>query len=139
MWDVEEIENESFDDPYPHSLFLDLLSAYPDGFRVATNKEDRIVGYCVLSKSAARPFETLVASIAVHPDYRRLGIASLLLSDAISRTRSLDPMTKRIVLQVRIDNQSAISLYLKMGFVKSSIIKDYYGRGKHAIEMVLFL
>ena len=45
---VSEIENASFDEPYPLGLFVHLLKIFPQGFRVAI-LENIIVGYCVIS------------------------------------------------------------------------------------------
>jgi ribosomal-protein-alanine N-acetyltransferase len=42
---------------------------------------------------------------------------------------------KKITLEVREDNHSAISLYKKLGFNKDSIRKDYYQDKENAILM----
>ncbi|HZW57408.1 MAG TPA: ribosomal protein S18-alanine N-acetyltransferase [Nitrososphaerales archaeon] len=126
---VEEIENASFPDPYSHSLFLQLLLSYPRGFRVA-EIEGQLVGYCILVDPKDNDLK-IIASIAVDPACRGRGIGSALLEDAITRAR-----IARIVLQVRVDNLAAISLYEKFGFIKTARIADYYGEGEDAFEML---
>lgn len=58
----------------------------------------------------------LIANVAVHPDYRRQGIARLLTEQAIAHARQRSaPATW---LHVREDNQAAVELYLSLGFVE---------------------
>jgi ribosomal-protein-alanine N-acetyltransferase len=133
---IEEIETISFDDPYPLSLFQKLLAEYPWGFRVATDG-DLAIGYCVLVQTSDGS-SLLIASIAVDPLYKRRGIGTRMIEDAISIGRSRNRgQIRRIMLQVRESNEGAISLYRKIGFRNSSIIQDYYGVGKDALEMSL--
>ena len=136
---IEEIEELSFEDPYPLSLFQKLLREFPWGFRVALSK-DIVVGYCVLVRTNDYDSSLLIASIAVDPAYRRRGIGTDLIEDAISIGRTHNRRhVRRIVLQVRENNESAISLYSKIGFRSMAIIPDYYGVGKDALEMSIDL
>lgn len=65
-----------------------------------------------------------IESIAVAPEYRRIGVAKILL------TKLLDAITKRgatfIVLEVRPSNKAAIELYKKFGFQIVEREKNYY-------------
>ncbi len=56
----------------------------------------------------------LIANVAVHPDFRRGGIARLLTAKALEYVRSRS--SYGAWLQVRDDNQAAQALYLSMGF-----------------------
>ncbi|MDG6998418.1 MAG: ribosomal protein S18-alanine N-acetyltransferase [Nitrososphaerota archaeon] len=134
---VYEIEKLSFEEPYPLSLFKDMLAEYPQGFRVA-DYNGLLEGYCAVTPT---PDEgtMIIASIAVHPDFKKHGIAFALIKDAISRIKSLEPKTKRLVLQVSVDNIAAQKLYSKLGFMYKQGIKNYYGRSKDAFEMELEL
>ena len=112
---IEEIETLSFEDPYPLSLFQRLLGEYPWGFRVATIG-DLVVGYCILVRTSDES-SLLIASIAVDPPYKRRGIGTRLIEDAIAIGRSrIEDESRRITLQVRESNEGAISLYRKIGF-----------------------
>jgi hypothetical protein len=58
----------------------------------------------------------LIANVAVHPDYRRQGIARRLTEEAITHARQRSaPATW---LHVREENQAAVELYLSLGFVE---------------------
>ncbi|HVB12605.1 MAG TPA: N-acetyltransferase [Nitrososphaerales archaeon] len=126
------IENVSFDDPYPESLFISFLQRFPKGFRIAETI-DRLVGYSVILPWKDR--RMIITSLAVHPDFKRTKIATTLLEDAVSIARK-NGMTQ-ITLQVAMDNTAAQKLYSKFGFVGTSIIKNYYGKGRDGIEMEL--
>ncbi len=55
-----------------------------------------------------------IANVAVHPDQRGRGIATQLTNRAITHVKEHDG--KRIYLQVKEDNPSAIHIYLQTGF-----------------------
>jgi GNAT superfamily N-acetyltransferase len=58
----------------------------------------------------------LIANVAVHPDYRRRGIARLLTERAVKHAH--EKKIGNIWLHVREDNPAAIELYTKLGFVE---------------------
>ncbi len=60
----------------------------------------------------------LIANVAVHPDYRRRGIARSLTARGIdaARRRNADS----VWLQVREDNPPAIELYRSLGFIEQA-------------------
>ncbi|HNA55482.1 MAG TPA: GNAT family N-acetyltransferase [Anaerolineales bacterium] len=58
----------------------------------------------------------LIANIAVHPDYRRRGIARALTQRALQHAHEKE--INNIWLHVRDDNPGAIELYTKLGFVE---------------------
>jgi [ribosomal protein S18]-alanine N-acetyltransferase len=133
---VLEIERASFDDPYPESLFVSFLQRFPKGFRVAVVKEI-LVGYCVILPWKERD-SMVITSLAVAPEYRRRGIATLLLQDAIATTRQVQG-AKILILQVSSENSAALKLYYRFGFAKTLDLPDYYGEGKNGVEMRLEL
>ena len=58
----------------------------------------------------------LIANVAVHPDYRRRGIARALTQRAMQHAR--EKKVDNIWLHVRDDNPGAIELYIQLGFVE---------------------
>jgi GNAT superfamily N-acetyltransferase len=60
----------------------------------------------------------LIANVAVHPDYRRRGIAHELTLRALEHIR--EHHVSSAWLQVRDDNRTAIDLYLSTGFTERS-------------------
>jgi ribosomal protein S18 acetylase RimI-like enzyme len=57
----------------------------------------------------------LIANVAVHPDFRRKGIARLLTEHALLHAR--EKKADAIWLHVRADNPGAVKLYADLGFV----------------------
>jgi [ribosomal protein S18]-alanine N-acetyltransferase len=147
---VLEIEAASFDDPYPMELFEAFLQKYPQGFRIAM-KENKIVGYCIIALSSMKKGAAVLTSLAVRPEFKRLGIASELLADGILIAREMISQEKsgkmklkkeddgKLLLQVAVENIAAQALYAKFGFASRSTLKDYYGKNKDAIQMELAL
>ncbi len=76
-------------------------------------EEGRVVGNVTLSRSRGG---YLVSNLAVHPDYRRRGIARRLMGAVLERVeRRKAPW---VALEVRQDNRVAKGLYEKLGFVR---------------------
>ena len=76
-------------------------------------EEKRVVGNVTLSRSRGG---YLVSNLAVHPDYRRRGIARRLMEVVIERTER--KRASWVLLEVRRDNRAAKGLYEKLGFVR---------------------
>lgn len=127
------IERLSFKHPFPPSYLETMAYLSPETFLVAL-LERRLVGY---SASVIRGSEGHVVSIAVHPDYRRMGVGERLLKETVKNLKRLG--VSRVVLEVRVDNEPAVSLYRKMGFKISELLRGYYWNGEDAYRMVLDL
>jgi GNAT superfamily N-acetyltransferase len=102
------------------ALFLDNLqrwmewSSMPGGYVWEENGE--VVGNVSLVRIRYRQRSIgLIANVAVHPSFRRRGIGGALVEKAIQE--ALRSRVEEIWLQVREDNEGAISLYQRLGFV----------------------
>jgi len=134
---VEQIEQQSFSDPYPIDIFQMLLENSPELFLVAVDSPGgRVCGYGAASihRRESRLFGHII-SIAVHPSYRRQGIGIKLARELIRRLRSAG--CSEVSLEVRISNIPALSMYGKLGFVQVSVIQNYYRDGEDAALMRL--
>lgn len=67
-------------------------------------------------------------NLAVHPDYRRMGVAENLISQLIARLKENNVTC--LSLEVRASNAPAISLYTKSGFVEVGRRPGYYHNPK---------
>ena len=86
---------------------------------------DKVVGY-IGSQTVLD--ESDMMNVAVHPDYRRRGIAEALvlaLADELATHSS-----RSLALEVRESNAPAIALYEKLGFVQIGLRKNYYRNPK---------
>lgn len=76
-----------------------------------------------------------VYALAVHPKARGMSLGRRLMEHTIAALRR--GRAVRVFLEVRGDNHAAIALYRKLGFVDHRTLRDYYGRGLHALRMLL--
>ncbi len=129
---VYEIEEASFTNPYPMSLISQLLDDYPESFLVAIDEGERIVGYCVSTRDGR---SLHLVSIAVRPEYRREGIGSGLMRRLLEHTFSTG--VEDIVLEVKLENTAALTLYRKFGFESRAVIDNYYSNREPALKMQL--
>lgn len=74
-----------------------------------------------------------ITNIGVHPDYRRMNIASGLLNSLFKLCNDLDCTI--LNLEVRRSNLIAQSLYTKFNFKEIGVRHNYYGNKEDAILM----
>ncbi len=79
-------------------------------------EEKRVVGNVTLSRNKGG---YLVSNLAVHPDYRRRGIARRLMEAVIERAEKRG--APWVALEVRRDNRAAKGLYEKLGLVRVDV------------------
>ena len=72
--------------------------------------------------------EAHITNIAVHPDFRRKNVASVLLEELLRLTKSAN--CNAYTLEVRASNIPAQKLYKKYKFVEQGIRKNYYQDNK---------
>ena len=72
------------------------------------------------SKTAGR---YLIANVAVHPDFRRRGIAREMMTKVIRYIKGRSG--HQVVLQVESDNENAVDLYKKLGFHAVGALRDW--------------
>lgn len=71
--------------------------------------------------------------IVVRPDARGRGVGASLLRAGLDWAAAVGG--RRMLLEVRSDNGSALALYRRLGFEPISTRRDYYGPGKDAVVM----
>ena len=117
---IVEIEKVSFSDPWDKQLFLDAIDSENKYLMVAEHGGE-IEGYIVLEKVLD---EGHITDLAVGGKYRKMGVASELVNDALALARGMD--IKEIFLEVRGSNEAAKKLYSKFGFREIGKRKGYY-------------
>lgn len=126
---IAEIEKICFSEPWNEEM---IESSFREEhfFGTVVEIEGKVSAYVGLSVV----FDTAdVLLIAVLPEFRQRGIASELLKSSLRAAALIG--AERAMLEVDTENLSAVSCYLKFGFVKIAERKDYYGRGKNAYIM----
>jgi ribosomal-protein-alanine N-acetyltransferase len=120
---VIEIETRSFPNPWHESTFRGEIQHRPISFPlvIVHNDLNRVVGYIIFWVIGE---EAQINNIAVHPDFRRLGIGERVLRQVIQQLRSSGAVM--VTLEVRPSNIGAQTLYRKLGFRMIGIRKGYY-------------
>jgi len=75
-----------------------------------------------------------IISVAVMPDFRRIGVGHSLVQRILSSLASMQ--ADECYLEVRVSNNAAIELYRRIGFDIARTIPRYYYDGSDAYVMV---
>ena len=121
---IAALEEICFAEPWSEqSIASELKSTW--SYWLVALEADRVVGY-VGSQSSID--EADVMNVAVHPDWRRQGIAEQLIETLIGELKNRG--SKALMLEVRASNAPAIALYEKLGFRQVGLRKNYYRNPK---------
>ena len=117
---IAQLEKQCFSDPWSENSVASELNNPLSLWLVALDGAT-VAGY-VGSQSVLDGADMM--NIAVHPDYRRRGIARELvtgLADALA-----EKGVKSLALEVRQSNAPAIALYEQLGFQQVGLRPNYY-------------
>lgn len=135
MADLDEvmvIERTSYRFPWSPGFFLQELQV-ACARSILAEVNGRIVGYVLYW---LLPGALDIHNLAVHVDFRRQGIARLLLGRVLSQAKAQS--VTRVMLEVRKSNLLAQKLYESIGFSTTGIRKGYYSDdGEDALAMTL--
>jgi ribosomal-protein-alanine N-acetyltransferase len=118
-----ELEKQLFDgdDPWPARAFVAELEAKHNHY-VAARADDKLVGYGGIARlGRRRPFEYEIHTIGVDAAYQGQGIGRQLLAALLEFANG-----GTVFLEVRTDNEPALSLYESAGFVRAGLRRRYY-------------
>ena len=118
------LEKLCFSDPWNEASVASELENPLSLWLVALDGE-RVAGY-VGSQSVMG--EADMMNVAVHPDYRRQGIAEALIASLVEKLRGNEVYC--LLLEVRASNDPAKALYEKLGFREVGRRKNYYRNPK---------
>jgi [ribosomal protein S18]-alanine N-acetyltransferase len=121
---VDEIEHRSYPTPWSRSMFAGELSKPTSiclGAFEADGEEGALVGYLIVSRYVDAWH---VMNIAVDPDHRGRGVATMLLERLFEVT--VADARRGYTLEVRVSNTTAIALYERLGFEARGLRRGYY-------------
>ena len=126
---ISELEKECFSDPWTYRMFVAGFSSKLF-YGVCAVEDGEIVGYAcetVLFENAE------VDNIAVAESCRRRGVGKKLLKKL--ETEAKERGARVILLEVRVSNAPAMTMYLKEGFKGIYVRPRYYPDGEDAVVM----
>ncbi|MGV9710569.1 ribosomal protein S18-alanine N-acetyltransferase [Gordonia sp. NPDC003424] len=132
------LEKEMFadDSPWPASAFRAELNApYNRYFAARDHRAGEVVGYAGISiLGTPGSYECEIHTIAVAQSHRGLGYGRALLAAMLEVA---EVCAAPVFLEVRTDNDGAIALYERNGFVRAGIRRNYYQpSGADAFTMI---
>ncbi|GBD95503.1 MAG TPA: ribosomal-protein-alanine N-acetyltransferase [Nitrospirae bacterium] len=119
---VWAIGKQCFTTPWQLSSFEYELGNRDAILKVAVLDNEIIAYVCIRSILDM----THVLDLAVTPGYRRMGIGSMLLGNALQELRRSNPGASIITLEVRESNIAAVKLYEGFGFKEIGRRRGYY-------------
>lgn len=117
---VMDIESESFSTPWTEAAFLAEVHK-PYSLNRVFIIGDRLVGYLCVNLILD---EGHILNLAVHPDFRRRGLATRLIHEALPELKKRG--CRVIYLEVRNSNASAKKFYEHFEFKEAGLRKKYY-------------
>jgi len=122
LTEIEAIERSSYPTPWSRSMFASEL-AKPSSLSLGAfdATSGALVGYLIISRYVDAWH---VMNVAVHPEWRRRGIARALLEQLFAQTSSDE--RRGYTLEVRVSNEGAIKLYESLGFRGRGVRRGYY-------------
>ncbi len=111
--------------------WIDILAAvtFPEAVRIKADWDGRAAGFVIGDRRRSQGLGW-IASIGVHPDFRRRGIARLLLERCEAELG-----LPRIRLTLRRSNLGALSLYRQSGYAEIDVWERYYRNGEDGLVM----
>lgn len=125
LGEVMAIEAASFPNPWTRAQFENELNnpiSFSYTVRAPRGEETPLAAYVVFWVVHG---EAHILNLAVNPDFRRIGVATLLMACVLDMMRS--NMVFEVFLEVRVSNKAARDLYRKLGFKEAYERKKYYG------------
>ena len=117
---IAELEKICFSDPWSEKSIASELNNEL-AFWLTAMEGEQVAGY-IGSQTVID--ETDMMNVAVHPDFRRKGIAEALVNALVEAMKSRG--SRCLTLEVRASNEPAIMLYEKLGFSQIGRRKNYY-------------
>ncbi|MEK7273698.1 MAG: ribosomal protein S18-alanine N-acetyltransferase [Candidatus Desantisbacteria bacterium] len=127
---VSALERMCFSMPWSEKLFVNEIENNNSYFLTARLR-DNLIGYAGFWLIID---EAHIVNLAVHPEFRRQGIAGMLLKNILDMAKQKGAL--KATLEVRETNTPANLLYERLGFVCVALRKGYYADTKeHAVVM----
>ncbi len=128
---VATIVAEALQEHYDPSLYGSLSHDWTQGFLVAADSNDVPIGFLLGVSQVER--EARILMFAVDRRFRGTGIGTLLMEAFLIRCRARS--FRRVTLEVRVSNATAIRFYTRYQFSVVDLLRAYYSDGENGYQM----
>jgi ribosomal-protein-alanine N-acetyltransferase len=128
---IADIVSEALHERYDASLYFSLSQQWPEGFLVAADESDRPVGFLLGVCQVER--EARILMFAVARECRTQGVGGRLMRTFLERCRTRQ--LRRVTLEVRVSNATAIRFYTRFEFSVTELLRGYYSDGENGYQM----
>jgi ribosomal protein S18 acetylase RimI-like enzyme len=128
---VSRIVAESLHEHYDSSLYASLSQQWPEGFLLASDGLEEPVGF--LLGVCQVEGESRILMFAVDRPWRTQGVGSRLMETFFERSRARG--MRRVTLEVRVSNATAIRFYTRYQFSVVDLLRGYYSDGENGYQM----
>jgi [ribosomal protein S18]-alanine N-acetyltransferase len=128
---ITDIVADALHEHYDPTLYRSLSEQWPEGFLVAVDESDAPIGFLLGVTQMER--EARVLMFAVERPRRRQGVGTLLMQTFFERCRARG--MRRVTLEVRVSNATAIRFYTRFHFSVADLLRGYYSDGENGYQM----
>ena len=134
--EIMKLEQSIFDkDAFSEELIRKLIKNNLFFSKLEKNGiKKELIGFVIVIND--RKDHVNIINFIINPKYQNQGYGSYLLAKTILKIKKIDNI-KKIVLNVKVNNPSAIKLYEKFGFQITQKIENYYSLKDSAYLMEL--
>ncbi len=136
---IMELVQKDLSEPYSVFTYRYFLNRFPQLCEMVHNSKNELVGVVVCKVDSHKSGRTrgYIGMLAVDPRYRKRGIASKLVNTVLDRMRDMRTVDE-CVLEAEVTNQGALSLYRRLGFLRTKLLNNYYLSGSDAFRLKLY-
>ncbi len=128
---VATIVADALREHYDPSLYASLSAEWPNGFLIAADPSDAPIGFLLGVSQVER--EARILMFAVDRSHRTIGVGAQLMSTFLDRCRAR--AFRRVTLEVRVSNATAIRFYTRYQFSVIDLLRAYYSDGENGYQM----
>jgi peptide alpha-N-acetyltransferase len=132
---IMQLVQKDLSEPYSVFTYRFFVNRWPQLCEMAHNSQNELVGVvvCKIDKHRSGRMRGYIGMLAVDDRYRKRGIASTLVRRVLERMKELG--TDECVLEAEITNLGALSLYRRLGFLRTKLLHNYYLSGSDAFRL----
>lgn len=132
---IIQLVQKDLSEPYSVFTYRFFVNRWPQLCEMAHNSLNELVGVvvCKIDKHRSGRMRGYIGMLAVDDRYRKRGIASTLVRRVLERMKELG--TDECVLEAEITNLGALSLYRRLGFLRTKLLHNYYLSGSDAFRL----